>query len=151
MSVIRITKHFDFETAHALYGYDGKCKNIHGHSYQLYVTIVGTPINDRNHVKNGMVLDFGDLKHIVKSEIVDVFDHATVLNAQSPHKELANHIKGHSPKVLLVDYQPTSENMLVDFAERIQKKLPDSVSLHSLKLYETQNSYAEWFASDQQS
>ncbi|MCB0484992.1 MAG: 6-carboxytetrahydropterin synthase [Flavobacteriaceae bacterium] len=149
MSVIRITKHFDFETAHALYGYDGKCKNIHGHSYQLFVTIIGTPIDDFNHVKNGMVLDFGDLKHIVKSEIVDVFDHATVLNEKSPHKELAEKIKGHSPKVILVDYQPTSENMLIDFAERIQKKLPNSVTLHSLKLYETQNSYAEWFASDQ--
>lgn len=151
MNVIRITKHFDFETAHALYGYDGKCKNIHGHSYQLYVTVIGTPINDNNHVKNGMVLDFGDLKHIVKTEIVDVFDHATVLNENSPHKELAEKIKTHSPKVLLVNYQPTSENMLVDFSERISKKLPNSVTLHSLKLYETQNSYAEWFASDQQS
>ncbi len=146
---IRITKHFDFETAHALYGYDGKCKNIHGHSYQLYVTVIGTPINDANHVKNGMVLDFGDLKNIVKSKIVDIFDHATVLNQNSPHKELAEKIKPHSPKVLLVDYQPTSENMLIDFAEKISVKLPNSVTLHSLKLYETNNSYAEWFASDQ--
>ena len=150
MSKIRITKHFDFETAHALYGYDGKCKNIHGHSYQLYVTVIGKPINDTSHVKNGMVLDFGDLKKIVKAEIVDVFDHATVLNKNSPHKELADKIKPHSPKVLLVDYQPTSENMIVDFAEKIGGKLPDSVTLHSLKLYETNNSYAEWFASDQQ-
>ena len=151
MSNIRITKHFDFETAHALYGYDGKCKNVHGHSYQLYVTIIGEPINDASHVKNGMVLDFGDLKKIVKSEIVDVFDHATVLNRNSPHKDLAEKIMPHSPKVILVEYQPTSENMIVDFAKLISAKLPDSVKLHSLKLYETQNSYAEWFASDQQS
>lgn len=149
MSIIRITKHFDFETAHALYGYDGKCKNIHGHSYQLFVTVIGTPIDDPNHVKNGMVLDFGDLKKIVKSEIVDVFDHATVLNANSPHKTLADKIESHSSRVILVDYQPTSENMIVDFATKISKKLPKSVSLHSLKLYETNNSYAEWFASDQ--
>jgi len=146
---IRITKHFDFETAHALYGYDGKCKNIHGHSYQLYVTVIGTPIDDSTHVKNGMVLDFGDLKKIVMSEIVDVFDHATVLNENSPHKELAKKIKPHSPKILLVDYQPTSENMIIDFANLIKAKLPDAVSLHSLKLYETKNSYAEWYASDQ--
>jgi len=150
MSKIRITKHFDFETAHALYGYDGKCKNIHGHSYQLYVTVIGKPIDDADHAKNGMVLDFGDLKKIVKSEIIDVFDHATVLNNNSPHHELAKKIKPHSPKVLLVDYQPTSENMIVDFAEKIISKLPVSVALHSLKLYETNNSYAEWFASDQQ-
>lgn len=147
---IRITKHFDFETAHALYGYDGKCKNIHGHSYQLYVTIIGTPIDDLTNVKNGMVLDFGDLKKLVKSEIVDIFDHATVLNKKSPHVKLAEKIKPHSPKVLLVNYQPTSENMLVDFAKKISDKLPKHVTLHSLKLYETNNSYAEWFASDQQ-
>jgi len=151
MSKIRITKHFDFETAHALYGYDGKCKNVHGHSYQLYVTIIGEPMHDSSHVKNGMVLDFGDLKKIVKAEIVDVFDHATVLNKNSPHKDLAEKIKEHSPKVILVEYQPTSENMIIDFAKLISAKLPDSVKLHSLKLYETQNSYAEWFASDQQS
>jgi len=151
MSKIRITKHFDFETAHALYGYDGKCKNVHGHSYQLYVTVIGQPINDASHVKNGMVLDFGDLKKIVNQEIIDVFDHATVLNKNSPHRELAEQIRPHSPKVILVEYQPTSENMIVDFAKLISAKLPDSVKLHSLKLYETQNSYAEWFASDQQS
>lgn len=149
MSIIRITKHFDFETAHALYGYDGKCKNIHGHSYQLYVTVIGKPIDDSNHVKNGMIIDFGDLKKIVKTEIVDVFDHATILNQNSPHKKLAEKIIPHSPKVLLVDYQPTSENMIVDFADKISAKLPDSIKLHSLKLYETHNSYAEWFASDQ--
>ncbi len=150
MNNIRITKHFDFETAHALYGYDGKCKNIHGHSYQLYVTVIGKPIDDAKHVKNGMVIDFGDLKQIVKTEIVDVFDHATVLNKNSPHVELAEKIRPHSPKVILVGYQPTSELMIIDFADRISKRLPKSVTLHSLKLYETQNSYAEWFASDQQ-
>lgn len=149
MSTIRITKHFDFETAHALYGYDGKCKNIHGHSYQLYVTVIGQPIDDAQHVKNGMVIDFGDLKRIVKSEIVDVFDHATVLNNLSPHKKLASQIEAHSSKVILVDYQPTSENMLSDFAKRIRVKLPDNVKLHSLKLCETNSSYAEWFAGDQ--
>jgi len=149
MNTIRITKHFDFESAHALYGYDGKCKNIHGHSYHIYVTVIGTPIEDDKHPKNGMVMDFGDLKVIVKREIVSKFDHAVVLNANSPHKELANTINDYSHKVVLVPYQPTSENMLIDFAERIQSQLPQNVLLHSLKLYETANSYAEWFASDQ--
>lgn len=149
MNRIRITKHFDFETAHALYGYDGKCKNIHGHSYHLYVTVIGTPIEDSNHVKNGMVMDFGDLKAIVKEEIVDKFDHAVVLNGNSPHRDLARTIGDHAHKIVLADYQPTSEKMLFDFAERISRRLPENVSLHSLKLYETANSYAEWFADDQ--
>jgi len=150
MNKIRITKHFDFESAHALYGYDGKCKNIHGHSYHLHVTVIGEPIENAEHPKNGMVMDFGDLKTIVKNEIVDKFDHAVVLNNNSPHRELANTINDYSHKVVLVPYQPTSENMLFDFATRIQKQLPQNVLLHSLKLYETANSYAEWYADDQQ-
>ena len=149
MEKIRITKHFDFESAHALYGYDGKCKNIHGHSYHLYVTIIGKPINDIDNSKNGMVLDFGDLKKMVKKQIVEVFDHAVVLNKNSPHIELAKTIDDHSHKVVLVPYQPTSENMLFDFADRIKSQLPQNVSLHSLKLNETANSYAEWYAADQ--
>ena len=149
MNKIRITKHFDFESAHALYGYDGKCKNIHGHSYHLYVTVIGEPIIDSENPKNGIVMDFGDLKVIVKKEIVTKFDHAVVLNENSPHKELANTINDYSHKVVLVPYQPTSENMLLDFSERIQRQLPQNVLLHSLKLYETANSYAEWFADDQ--
>ena len=72
MSKIRITKQFTFETGHALYGYDGKCKNVHGHSYKLSVTVIGSPIADSGHVKYGMVIDFGDLKKIVKQEIVDL-------------------------------------------------------------------------------
>ena len=117
MNKIRITKHFDFETAHALYGYDGKCKNIHGHSYQLFVTVIGSPLDDDQHPKNGMVMDFGDLKYIVKEEIVNKFDHAVVLNENSPHKELAKNIGDHSHKVVMVPYQPTSEKMLFDFSQ----------------------------------
>jgi 6-pyruvoyltetrahydropterin/6-carboxytetrahydropterin synthase len=147
---IRITKQFDFETAHALYGYDGKCKNIHGHSYRLHVTVIGTPIDDLSNNKNGMVLDFGDLKKLVKEEIVDVFDHTTILNGKSPHKELAQTLKDNAHRIVLVDYQPTSENMLFDIADRIKKQLPKHVSLHSLKLFETASSYAEWFADDQE-
>ena len=89
MSTIRVTKRFSFETAHALYGYDGLCKNIHGHSYKLYVTVIGTPITDTSNVKFGMVIDFKDLKKLIKIEIVDVFDHATVFNKNTPHLEIA--------------------------------------------------------------
>jgi 6-pyruvoyltetrahydropterin/6-carboxytetrahydropterin synthase len=148
MSTIRITKEFSFETGHALYGYDGKCKNVHGHSYKLSVTVIGVPISDRSNVKFGMVIDFSDLKKIVKEEIVDHFDHATVFNETTPHIELANELKSRGHHVILVDYQPTSENMVIDFAQKIKKRLPTSIQLHSLKLQETDTSFAQWFASD---
>ena len=148
MSKIRITKQFNFETGHALYGYDGKCKNVHGHSYKLSVTVIGVPITDTNNVKYGMVIDFGDLKKIVKEEIVDVFDNATVFNKNTPHIELANELKQREHHVILVDYQPTSENMVIDFADKIKKRLPNNILLHSLKLQETETSFAEWYQSD---
>jgi len=147
-STIRITKQFSFETGHALHGYDGKCKNVHGHSYKLYVTVIGQPINDTSHVKNGMVIDFGDLKRIVNREIVDLFDHATVFNKNTPHVELAEELQKRGHNAILVNYQPTSENMVIDFAEKISDKLPHHIKLHSLRLQETDSSYAEWYASD---
>lgn len=148
MSNIRITKQFSFETGHALYGYDGKCKNVHGHSYRLNVTVIGEPITDTSHVKYGMVIDFSDLKKIVKEEIVNVFDHATVFNKNTPHVELARELETRGHNVLLVDYQPTSEMMVIDFAQKIKKRLPENIKLHSLKLQETATSFAEWYASD---
>ena len=148
--VIRITKEFKFETGHALYGYDGLCKNVHGHSYKLSVTLLGTPITDPDHVKFGMVMDFGDLKKIVNETIVTPFDHATVLNVDSPHKELADTMESRGHKIMRVQYQPTSEMMVLDFAEKIKARLPEQLKLHHLILRETETSYAEWYASDQE-
>lgn len=148
MGKIRITKQFSFEAGHALYGYDGKCKNLHGHSYHLDVTVTGEPISDTTNVKYGMVIDFGDLKKIVNEEIIDVFDHSMVFNKNTPHIELANDLKNRGHHILLVDYQPTTEMMVIDFADKIKKRLPDNITLHSLKLRETATSFAEWYASD---
>ena len=148
-NVIRITKEFKFETGHALFGYDGLCKNVHGHSYKLSVTLVGAPINDPNHVKNGMVMDFSDLKKIVNDTIVHPFDHATVLNIDSPHRELADTMEKAGHKIRRVQYQPTSEMMVIDFAEKIKAQLPQHLKLHHLLLRETETSFASWYASDQ--
>jgi len=148
MTKIRITKQFSFETGHALYGYDGKCRNVHGHSYKLFVTVIGTPIADKNNVKYGMVIDFSDLKKIVKEEIVERFDHATVLNKNTPHIELAEELKKREHHVILVDYQPTSENMVIDFVQKIKSRLPQNISLFSLRLQETDSSFAEWCVLD---
>jgi 6-pyruvoyltetrahydropterin/6-carboxytetrahydropterin synthase len=147
MSVIRITKEFRFEAAHALRGYDGPCKSIHGHSYVLTVTITGTPLGDRNSPKTGMVMDFGDLKKIIKKNIIDLMDHALILNKDYPAEDVEK-IKEVFCNVLWVDYQPTSENMLADFSQKIIPLLPAGVSLYSLRLRETANSYAEWVAED---
>lgn len=147
MHKIRLTKHFSFESAHALYNYDGKCSHLHGHSYHLYVTVIGFPEQDETSPKCGMVMDFGVLKKIVNEEIVDKFDHSVVLNDKSvlPDGACCNPMFSN---VIRFPFQPTCENMLIYFAERISSRLPESVKLKKLKLYETADSYAEWCDED---
>ena len=145
---IRITKQFNFETAHALYGYDGLCKNVHGHSYKLDVTVIGSPIDDTSDKKNGMLIDFSELKKIVKKKIVSVFDHSIILNVTSPHKDLADNLEEKGHKVVRVNYQPTCELMILDFSKIISDELPSNIKLYSLKLRETETSYSEWYAED---
>ncbi len=147
MAKIRITKAYKFDTAHSLPGHDGLCKNIHGHSYELLVTLIGEPITDPQSPKYGMVIDFKDLKRIIKGLIVDEIDHSIILRNDAP-ESLLREMKKNFDRILLVDYQPTSENMILDFAERIQKALPGNVKLHHLKLWETVTSYTEWYAED---
>jgi 6-pyruvoyltetrahydropterin/6-carboxytetrahydropterin synthase len=144
---LRVTKVFDFETAHALWNYDGKCKNIHGHSYKLTVSISGVVINNQDNVKNGMIMDFGDLKKIVKKNIIEDFDHCLLLNGNSPHKAY-NDVENGFSKIMLCDYQPTAENMLIDMVKRIKNKLPKNITLKYAKLQETDNSFVEWFLSE---
>jgi 6-pyruvoyltetrahydropterin/6-carboxytetrahydropterin synthase len=146
-AVIRVTKEFSFEMAHALLNYDGPCRNVHGHSYRLFVTLSGTPVSEKQNPKNGMVIDFTDLKNIVNKEIINVFDHATTVSGSYDNMMLDS-FKMMLGNVIVVDYQPTCENLVADFASRIIKHLPDKVTLHSLKLYETATSNAEWYASD---
>jgi 6-pyruvoyltetrahydropterin/6-carboxytetrahydropterin synthase len=147
MAKVRVTKQFDFEMAHALWNYDGPCRNIHGHSYRLFVTVTGNVINQKTSPKNGMLIDFGDLKKIIKTEIINEFDHAVMLSHTVP-RELYSGMGQMLEKLRLVDYQPTCENMIADFAQRIREKLPEGIELFSLRLQETSTSYAEWFESD---
>ena len=144
---IRLTKKFTFEMAHALWNYDGPCKYIHGHSYILYITVIGKPESKEKSPKNGMVLDFGILKNIVNKEIVDVFDHALVVNSKADYSKVLKE-KQIYDKIVSVDYQPTSELMIIDFVEKIKKLLPENIELFSVRLNETATSYAEWYASD---
>ena len=147
MATIRVTKEFTFEMAHALWNYDGPCKNIHGHSYKLWTTVIGDPISDKTNPKYGMVIDFGDLKRIIKSKIVDRFDHTIVVSKNAPHHFLGK-IEQMFDKYEVTSYQPTCENLVAEFAKILIPELPSNVKLHSLKLFETETSYAEWFALD---
>ena len=142
---IRITKEFKFEMAHALHGYDGLCKNIHGHSYRLWVTLIGDVLHKKGNEKNGMVMDFDILKKIVKTNIINKYDHSLVLNADSPHATIDF---SAFEKVFYLPYQPTSENLVADFANTILSNLPNGVVLYKVVLSETATSFAEWNMND---
>jgi 6-pyruvoyltetrahydropterin/6-carboxytetrahydropterin synthase len=144
MNTVRVSKIFRFETAHVLDNYDGKCSNLHGHSYELVVTVIGKPIEDKNNVKCGMVIDFSDLKKIVKTHIVDVFDHALVIRDDSRFKG----IESNHTQVIYKPYQPTAENMVIDFAQILKRELPKGIELKRIALMETATSIAEWCAED---
>ena len=117
MPTLRLTKEFRFEGAHALTGYDGKCRHIHGHSYILYVTVKGTPSNPDGTPKSGMLIDFTDLKRIVNDHIIDIFDHSLILRESAP---LAAEIASAYQRVITVPFQPTCENLILHFADIIR-------------------------------
>lgn len=144
---IRVTKVFTFDMAHALFGYDGPCKNIHGHTYRLSVTLIGEQITDDGNPKQGMVIDFTDFKKIVKEHVVDVFDHTLVLKADTPHAKIEG-LTEQFERVIFSEYQPSCENLLLDMVDKIYQYLPNNVEIHNIRLEETPTSYAEWFKED---
>jgi 6-pyruvoyltetrahydropterin/6-carboxytetrahydropterin synthase len=147
MKKIRITKEFNFEMAHALWNYDGACRNIHGHSYKLFVTLAGIPNPDRNDPKFGMVIDFKDLKKMVKGPVVDFLDHSLVVYREADGEVLSS-VRTMYEKVHVFDFQPTCENLVLYIVETIRPMLSPGLELNSVKLFETATSFAEWHAED---
>jgi 6-pyruvoyltetrahydropterin/6-carboxytetrahydropterin synthase len=147
MKKVRLTKVFTFEMAHALFNYAGKCRNIHGHSYKLEVTISGSPRNIPGDPEDGLLVDFGELKTWVNKAVINEYDHSLVMKkdySNALNKALTENFE----RLLYVDFQPTCENLIIDFAHKIEQNLPGEVNLHHLVLHETTTAYCEWHASD---
>jgi 6-pyruvoyltetrahydropterin/6-carboxytetrahydropterin synthase len=144
---IRVTRRFTFDMAHALYGHDGPCRNIHGHTYTLEVTVLGEPSPEPGSPDNGMVLDFAELKTLVHQKVIADFDHALVLNGNSPHADIRQW-QGTFEKIHWVPFQPTCENLLADILGRLRHHFSAHLQLVALKLRETPSSWAEWKKED---
>lgn len=147
MAILRLTRVFNFDMAHVLLNYHGKCKNIHGHTYKLEVTVKGVPCNDDASPQKGMLIDFSDFKKLIEKEIISVWDHALMI-----HKDtdlvLLDALKNNYEKIIIVPFQPTTENMICELSCVIKKILPVDLQLFSLRLHETEKSFAEWYASE---
>lgn len=134
--MLSITKIFHFESAHAISNHPGKCRNVHGHSYELRVSVAAKELN-----QNDMVMDFYDLKVLVKREVVDKLDHALLLCSNG---ELAEEFRHHSGRMIWTDKEPTAEHMLEMIMAWIQPGLPSHIQLKQLQLWETTSSFAQW-------
>ena len=133
--------------AHALWNYDGACRNIHGHSYRLFVTLIGVPNVDSGNPKFGMVIDFKDLKAMVIGPVVDFFDHSLVVYKDA-EGDILSSIRQMYEKVHVFDFQPTCENLVLYIVKTLRASAAPGIDLQAVKLYETATSYAEWHAGD---
>lgn len=131
--------------AHAIHGYPGSCKNIHGHSYELHVTVTAGKESRHYIPAPGFILDFKELKQIVTSAIIQTFDHRLLL---SRSYLLGNPAIKSQENLVTWEAEPTAENLLVYMKETLFEKLSEKVKLVKLKLYETKDSYAEWTNDD---
>lgn len=146
MDKIRLSRQFTFDMAHALYGHNGACSNIHGHTYTLSLTLSGEIKNNPGQSDDGMLVDFSRLKELVTTGIISVYDHALVLNGNSPHRDLK--LDRSFDKVIYLDVQPTCENLLLIMVRKLRSDLPPGLTLQHAGLQETPTAKAEWCLDD---
>lgn len=145
LPTIRVTKVFSFSMAHALTNHDGLCKNLHGHTYSLEITVAGKPLEQPGHPKAGMVADFADIKAIVTEKIISQYDHSAVINIDDKDKYGIN---DQNTKVHYTNFSPTCEMLLTHFVHMLHSAFPENISLQTIRLVETPTSWAEWHAEE---
>ncbi|MGX2947333.1 6-carboxytetrahydropterin synthase QueD [Frederiksenia canicola] len=138
--MFKIAKEFSFDMAHMLDGHDGKCQNLHGHTYTLQVEI-GGELHTRG-AKSGMVMDYSDLKAIVKTHILDKMDHAFIYDSTSEREcQVANLLSSLNSKTFAIPTRTTAEQM----AKYIFDTLCDvGLPVSLIRLWETPTSYCEY-------
>lgn len=133
----QLTTHASFDSAHFLSGYEGKCRNLHGHRWKLEVTVSSEELVREGQIR-GMIVDFGELKKDVKN-LADEFDHCLIIEKGTLKEKTMEVLTEEEFKIIQVDFRPTAENFARYFYERI-KALGYQVSL--VKVYETPNNMA---------
>ena len=137
---MKISKIFTFDASHMLDGHDGKCQNLHGHTYQLEVTVASILINEG--AKAGMVMDFADLKASIKQTILEPFDHAFLYHGNNEREsQIAALLEGWQMKTLRLNQRTTAEHLAIEMYHRLQAV---GVPVCRIKLWETPTSYAEY-------
>ncbi|MFU2123835.1 6-carboxytetrahydropterin synthase QueD [Gallibacterium anatis] len=139
--MLKVAKEFSFDMAHLLDGHDGKCQNLHGHTYKLQVIVSGETEN--NGAKKGMVIDFADLKRAVNELIISPIDHAFIYDQSSEREtKIAQLLQQLNSKTFALPMRSTAENLAQFIFQRLQENV--GFHLHSVRLWETPTSFAEY-------
>lgn len=148
--LVHITKEVTFDCAHMLSGHEALCKNLHGHTYKVLVTVVGEPLKEGSSA--GMVMDFKHLKTAINEVITDKFDHAVIFSSADfrnrAEEELYEWAKAHGMRHFVMMKRTTAEQMAYYFSNKIEDYLKHELGLTNIhycscKVYETPTSYAE--------
>jgi len=137
--MFKVSKEFSFDMAHILDGHDGKCQNLHGHTYKLQVEVSGELV--QHGAKKGMVVDFTDVKTVVKTVILDPMDHAFIYDTTSEREcKIANLLNELNSKTFGIPVRTTAEEMARFIFNQLKEKLP----LSAIRLWETPTSFCEY-------
>ncbi|MBM4171005.1 MAG: 6-carboxytetrahydropterin synthase [Ignavibacteria bacterium] len=132
---MKIAKEFTWEMGHRLPFHDGKCKNLHGHSYKCMIELTG------DLDKNGMVLDYFEFKKIIEP-IIEELDHSFMVCNED--KEMIEVLNKLSSRKVIVNFETTAENICIYLLEEIIKSsLPSNITGIKVRVLETDNTYAE--------
>ena len=132
---MKIAKEFSWEMGHRLPFHEGKCKNLHGHSYKMRVEFEG------KLDEHSMVMDYYDVKKIIQP-IVDELDHAFMV--KSSDSDLMEALKKLNTKYVEVNFDTTAENISIYFLSKIKDSdLPSNITKIKVRVLETENTYAE--------
>lgn len=133
----QLTTHASFDSAHFLSGYEGKCRNLHGHRWKLEVTVSSEELVREGQIR-GMIVDFGELKKDVKN-LADEFDHCLIIEKGTLKEKTMEVLTEEEFKIIQVEFRPTAENFARYFYERMQKA---GYKVSLVKVYETPNNMA---------
>ncbi|HQU87837.1 MAG TPA: 6-carboxytetrahydropterin synthase QueD [Denitromonas sp.] len=143
---MRITRRLEFDAGHRIPDHASQCKHLHGHRYVIEITLTGDIIRADGNPANGMVMDFGDIKRIAKTHLVDQWDHAFLAyRGDAPIVNFLASLPDH--KTVLLDAVPTAENLVVIAFRILDAQYKDSFGNHlrleRVRLYETPNCWAD--------
>ena len=141
-----ITRRLEFDAGHRIPDHRSLCRHLHGHRYVLEVTVAGDVTLQDGNPRNGMVLDFSEVKSVMRSTIVDIWDHAfLVYRGDEQIRDFLDSLPDH--RTVVLDVVPTAENLAAEafrlLAPRIAELCEKSLRLENLRLYETPNCWAD--------